>query len=151
MGKKEKWGWMDKVMTVIVLTASSIALAVSGNIRHKLAALEIRIPNNDQPIATKCYVREKLGDFRISGKPKYDGYFFDGEEKVKAVKLDESNTEIKVEYEGKKKAIYFDLERHEEVTRELWVNITKWLPKDEFYPYYTLNELSEKVNELLNK
>lgn len=113
------------VVSVLVLIICTIVSIVSINKRI--------YPNgNKQELVTRCYLAENY-----SSDISEDGYIYLKGEKKSVKKLDARKTEVKVEYNA-----YF-MGRYQKVT--------KWIPKKQFYPYYTLRELSEIANKTYKK
>lgn len=109
------------VISLFVFCGFFIALLVN---------LDSRLPDNNQPLATRCYVDKRV---RESGKGISDGYFTREGLKREGVIIDQRKEEIKVRFNYGQGNIKWEGE--------------EWIPKKDFVKYYTLKELSEIVQK----
>jgi len=112
---------------------------VMGGLAFSLSTIKDRLyPNgNTQPLATVCEVEKKIKDIKPAEKEERwaTGYIVNkGGKKEEVRKIEEANTEVKIDY------VEF-LAGWGSYTK------TKWIPKKDYYPYYTLEQLSEIINK----
>lgn len=134
------WLFSWTLISILVFAVNFAALSLSW-----LDYLDNTLKPDGQKLATTCYVDKQITKNKIAPEEKYDGYFY-GEvrnlfsyssshekTKINCFKSQESPTDIEVKFEACGiGGCYFK---------------TKWIPKKDFHKYYTLEELSEKVNK----
>ncbi len=111
-------------------------------------AFSEKIPQ-DQPIATTCYVNDKVKELQtreVSEQP--IGYYYekDGTKKEVYDKVDETDTQIKVKVNSITPSIVYV-----DSSYRFDYYDYKWIPKQDFYKYYTAQELSELYNQQKSK
>ena len=120
---------------LLAMLCAPIALIRTQYFAGKYKEVINRIPDNDQRLATECYVASATGERGLG----FDGYIYEDKIKYQADKLEESNTEVKVKFLKERTEHYPGSYPYEEV----W----KWIPKKDFHKYYTLEEISEILNK----
>jgi len=92
--------------------------------------LDNTLKPDGQNLATTCYVDKKVAE---KSQEKFDGYIIRDGQSIPVKKIEETKTEVEIEYRNFVRGYSYDS--------------TLWIPKKDFHKYYTLEELSEKVNK----
>lgn len=134
------WLFSWTLISVLVFAVNFAALSLNW-----LDCLDKTLKPDGQKLATTCYVDEQITKNKIIPEEKYDGYFYEEvrdiflysssheKTKISCFKLQESPTDIEVKFKACGGfGCYLT---------------TKWIPKKDFHKYYTLEELSEKVDK----
>ena len=123
---------MGVVRDIMILMCIFLIIALWTRINKT----QMRLPDNNQPLATTCYVDEKISrlshDFGGAGR----GYFIRDGERYEAKIVVETPQGYLVDYQVSERI-------------DDWIytfNRRERLSKDEFYKYYSLKEISEIIN-----
>ena len=96
-----------------------------------------RTHEGKQPLATECYVNERMPIlFKQETKKEYDGYFYEGKEKRDCNIIDERGAEVKIKFEFFTPCGVSNCAEHKELKEE-------WIAKKDLYKYPTKEELAE--------